>query len=450
MRRYLATLCVLLLATLRARRTRRTRLRRSIASFARSGSRPSATSIGRPSRGCRTWDQQRELLAILDRAVALKMNAIVFQVRPGADALVCVALRAVVAVSHRTPGPRARAAVGSARFRRRAGAQARARAARVVQSVSRGVFARLARRRSTHVSRTNPELVWPYDRFLWMDPGDAAVRRRSLRAVVDVVKRYDVDGVHIDDYFYPYPATDRAGKKIDFPDSATYARYRKSGRHARRRTIGDATTSTCSSKRCTSRCTRRSRGCRSASARSASGGRAIRRRSQGFDAYSEIYADSKKWLQNGWADYLAPQLYWPIAQTAQSFPVLYDWWLHRTRKAGTSGPAWRRIASRRRSARTIDRRGDSRRDRHDARAWSRPRPHPLQYVGDHEGRRQRRGEARDALRFAGDPAGIAVARREAAGPADGEVRARPRRRTIRRSLSRRRTVSECGCGPCDR
>ena len=47
----------------------------------------------------------------------------------------------------------------------------------------------------------------------------------------------------------------------------------------------------------------------------------------GFDAYAEIYADSKKWLQNGWADYLAPQLYWPIAPPQQSFPVLYDWWL---------------------------------------------------------------------------------------------------------------------------
>src|SRR5262249_41040449 len=47
---------------------------------------------------------------------------------------------------------------------------------------------------------------------------------------------------------------------------------------------------------------------------------------KGFDAYSEISADSKLWLQKGWADYLAPQLYWPIAPPQQSFPVLYDWW----------------------------------------------------------------------------------------------------------------------------
>jgi hypothetical protein len=48
---------------------------------------------------------------------------------------------------------------------------------------------------------------------------------------------------------------------------------------------------------------------------------------KGFDAYAQIYADSKKWLQNGWLDYLAPQLYWPIKPPDQSFPVLYEWWL---------------------------------------------------------------------------------------------------------------------------
>ncbi|HTE46058.1 MAG TPA: family 10 glycosylhydrolase, partial [Gemmatimonadaceae bacterium] len=52
----------------------------------------------------------------------------------------------------------------------------------------------------------------------------------------------------------------------------------------------------------------------------------------GLDSYAEIYADSRKWLRNGWADYLAPQLYWPIAQTQQSFPVLYDWWLSQNSK----------------------------------------------------------------------------------------------------------------------
>jgi uncharacterized lipoprotein YddW (UPF0748 family) len=75
---------------------------------------------------------------------------------------------------------------------------------------------------------------------------------------------------------------------------------------------------------------------------------------QGFDAYQEIYADSKKWLQNGWADYFAPQLYWPIAQTAQSFPVLLDWWtsVNTKNRHIYPGLATYRIAER--SARTIN------------------------------------------------------------------------------------------------
>ena len=48
---------------------------------------------------------------------------------------------------------------------------------------------------------------------------------------------------------------------------------------------------------------------------------------QGLDAYASIYADSRKWLQQGWVDYLAPQLYWAIAPPAQSYPVLLDWWI---------------------------------------------------------------------------------------------------------------------------
>src|SRR5207253_3246430 len=63
---------------------------------------------------------------------------------------------------------------------------------------------------------------------------------------------------------------------------------------------------------------------------------------KGFDAYAEIYADSKKWLQKGWADYFAPQLYWPIAPPQQSYPVLYDWW----RSANTKRrPIWPGLAS---------------------------------------------------------------------------------------------------------
>jgi uncharacterized lipoprotein YddW (UPF0748 family) len=48
----------------------------------------------------------------------------------------------------------------------------------------------------------------------------------------------------------------------------------------------------------------------------------------GLDPYSQLYADSKLWLQSGWVDFFAPQLYWAIDPPAQSYPVLLDWWLN--------------------------------------------------------------------------------------------------------------------------
>ena len=87
----------------------------------------------------------------------------------------------------------------------------------MVQSVPRGVRVATRARRARTSRKTNPELVRPYGKFLWMDPGDPEVRRRSLRAIVDVVKRYDVDGVHIDDYFYPYPENDARENRSTSP-----------------------------------------------------------------------------------------------------------------------------------------------------------------------------------------------------------------------------------------
>ena len=72
---------------------------------------------------------------------------------------------------------------------------------------------------ASHVIRAKPGLVRRYGQYTWMDPGDPVVRQLTQRVVLDVVRRYDVDGVHIDDYFYPYPEGSR-----EFPDDVTYRR----------------------------------------------------------------------------------------------------------------------------------------------------------------------------------------------------------------------------------
>jgi uncharacterized lipoprotein YddW (UPF0748 family) len=288
-------------------------------------------NIDWPSKpGLSTWDQQRELLAILDRATSLNLNAVVFQIRPGADALYASPFEPwsqyITGRQGRAPEPPWDPLAFAVEQAHKRGLELHA-----WFNPYRARYTRDTLTASTHIAHTNPELVRQYGRFLWMDPGDAEVRRRTVRAVVDVVKRYDVDGVHIDDYFYPYPENDPSGKPMDFPDSITYARYRKNGgtlaKDEWRRSNVDKLVE--------------------AFYKSVHAAKPFVKvgispfgiwrpgnpaQIKGFDAYAQIYADSKKWLQNGWLDYLAPQLYWPIKPPDQSFPVLYDWWLAQNTK----------------------------------------------------------------------------------------------------------------------
>jgi uncharacterized lipoprotein YddW (UPF0748 family) len=78
---------------------------------------------------------------------------------------------------------------------------------------------------ATHVANTDAAIVKRYGDFLWMDPGEPRAAQRMLDVVLDVLRRYDIDGVHIDDYFYPYPANDAQGAEQPFPDDASYQRH---------------------------------------------------------------------------------------------------------------------------------------------------------------------------------------------------------------------------------
>jgi uncharacterized lipoprotein YddW (UPF0748 family) len=284
------------------------------------------SNIDWPSRpDLDTWSQQAELLAIFNKAVALDMNAIILQIRPGTDALYQSSLEPwseyLTGRQGRPPEPAWDPLAFAVAEAHKRGLELhawfnpyRARYARPLSEAAR-----------THVSNTQPGLVRQYGSYLWMDPGEPAVRRRAVQIVLDVVKRYDIDGVHIDDYFYPYKENDASGQPIDFPDSATYARYRKGGgtlsRDDWRRHNVDLLVEALY------------RGVHATKpwVRFGVSPIGIWRPGNppsvvpGFDAYQEIYADTRKWLRAGWVDYWVPQLYWAI-DSPQSYPVLLDWW----------------------------------------------------------------------------------------------------------------------------
>jgi uncharacterized lipoprotein YddW (UPF0748 family) len=68
---------------------------------------------------------------------------------------------------------------------------------------------------ANHISKRRPEYVVPHGKSLWLDPGQRAVNTYVRQVVNDVVRRYDIDGIHFDDYFYPYPQKDDAGQTLD-------------------------------------------------------------------------------------------------------------------------------------------------------------------------------------------------------------------------------------------
>jgi uncharacterized lipoprotein YddW (UPF0748 family) len=171
-----------------------------------------------------------------------------------------------------------------------------------------------------------PQSVRQYGQLQWLDPGDGAVQSHVLAVIADVVRRYDLDGVHIDDYFYPYRERDRRGRAVEFPDEETYGRYRRGGGQMtrddwRRENVNRFVEQLY---------------------------RTVKHEKPwvkvgvspfgiwrpghpagvaGLDAYREIYADARRWVNQGWLDYVTPQLYWRASAPAQPYGRLLDWWI---------------------------------------------------------------------------------------------------------------------------
>ena len=279
-------------------------------------------NIDWPSRRDLSAAQQRaELVDILDRAAAMRLNAIVFHVRPAGDALYESSLEPwglmLTGTQGQSPGYDPLAfAIDEAHKR---GMELHA----WINPFRAGNTSDTVRMVAPHLFRTRRDLVRVYGTNIWMDPGEPEVQDHSMRVIADIVTRYDIDGIHADDYFYPYQITNSSNAIVPFPDDDSYSRL--SGGLPRddwRRANID---------RFVERMYREVHAIKP-HVKVGLSPFGIWRPGfppgvTGLDAYSTIYADSRKWLQQGWLDYLAPQLYWSIASSGQSYPALLDWWL---------------------------------------------------------------------------------------------------------------------------
>jgi len=284
-------------------------------------------NIDWPSRrDLTTAQQQQELLAMLDRTKALGMNAMVFQVRPAADAMYPSSLEPwsayLTGAQGRAPSPAWDPLAFVVREAHARGLELHAwfnpYRARHPSDKSPLV--------ATHIASARPSLVKRYGSYLWMDPGEPAVIEQSLQVIVDVVRRYDVDGVHIDDYFYPYKERDRSGTLISFPDEPSFGAYTQTGGTLLRDDWRRANVDTFV-KQMYDRVKAAKPWVKVGISPFGIWRPGYPADVRGFDSFAELYGDSRKWLREGWLDYATPQLYWPIAKVGQPYPSLLRWWV---------------------------------------------------------------------------------------------------------------------------
>ncbi|MEM6315770.1 MAG: family 10 glycosylhydrolase, partial [Planctomycetota bacterium] len=294
-------------------------------------------NIDWPSKpGLSNERQIEEMIAILDRVKETGMNVVILQVRPAADAMYPSEIEPwsyyLTGAQGRAPEP-------------------------FYDPLERWITEAHARGLELHawlnpfrvkpnnapyelseksIAKANPDAVLDYGdenrRQLWMDPSNDDARAQTLAVFADLVERYDLDGVHMDDYFYPYPVGD-----VPFPDDASYEKYQQAGgtlelndfrRDSVNKLVKGIYDQTKSIK---------------PHVKMGISPFGIWRPGHppsvaGFDQYDKLYADAKLWLNEGWVDYYTPQLYWATAAPQQSYPALFHWWAGENTKDRTLAP----------------------------------------------------------------------------------------------------------------
>ncbi|MFD9005074.1 glycoside hydrolase family 10 protein [Streptomyces sp. NPDC059582] len=275
-----------------------------------------------PSRSGLTAAAQRtELIAHLDRAVRDRLNTVVFQVRPSADALWPSPhepwSQYLTGTQGKNPGwDPLGTAVTEAHAR---GLQLHA----WFNPYRIALHADPARLVASHPARRHPDWVVRYGGKLYYNPGLPQVRAFVQDAMLDAVARYPVDAVHFDDYFYPYPV---AGQSFD--DDAAYDAHGGAfpNRAAWRRDNINRLV-----REMAARVKRVRPGTRFGVSpfgvwRNAATDRLGSDTRAGVQTYDDLYADTRTWVRKHWIDYLVPQLYWNIGLSAADYAKLVPWW----------------------------------------------------------------------------------------------------------------------------
>jgi len=178
-----------------------------------------------------------------------------------------------------------------------------------------------------HVTRKHPDWLVNYGGKMYINPGIPEAREYVIKIIMDVVKRYDIDAVHLDDYFYPYRI---AG--LEFGDASAFAKYRQNftSKDDWRRNNVNLFVSTLNTNIKRTKYYVKFGISPFGVWRNASKDPQGSETRGGQTCYDDLYSDVVLWMKNGWIDYLLPQLYWEHGHRAAAFDVLLPWWEQHT------------------------------------------------------------------------------------------------------------------------
>lgn len=276
-------------------------------------------------RGLATASQKQELIKILNQHQENGINTIIFQIRPCADALYESILepwsRYLCGKQGDAPSPfydPLEFIITEAHNRNME-----------LHAWINPFRVRLNKRDAltkTHPYIKHPEWGWNYNNKTYFDPGVPEVRDHTIKVIRDIVRRYDVDGIHFDDYFYPY----KNGNTLALPDKSTFKKYQ--GTFADNQ-IGDWRRNNVNTFiQEASRVIKEEKAWVKfgispfgiwKNSKSANDGLPTKTAASNYDM---LYADIIKWQKEGWIDYCAPQLYWAIGYKHADFEKLLEWW----------------------------------------------------------------------------------------------------------------------------
>jgi uncharacterized lipoprotein YddW (UPF0748 family) len=280
-------------------------------------------NIDWPSRrGLPTAQQQQEFIALLNQQQRNGMNAVIVQIRPAADAFYNSQIEPwseyLTGVQGQAPNPWYDPLQFMIEETHKRGMEFHAwfNPYRAVFNAARSSVA------PTHVTRQHPQWFLTFDGRKYFDPGVPEVWQYVNNVIRDVVRRYDIDAVHFDDYFYPYPVPNK-----EFPDYASYRQYghgmtKEDWRRANIDTIIHLVSKTVKEEKPWVKFGVSPFGIYRNRDKDPEGSYT----KGGTTDYDDLYADILKWMKKGWIDYVAPQLYWERGHRIADYDLLLNWW----------------------------------------------------------------------------------------------------------------------------